>query len=86
MFFNFSSKIIFLIKKALNRIWKGSDENGKRLLSLAEFQMAIIYHHVLINEIEGDQLFNELDVNRLGLLDYDVFLAKLMVFFNKSLF
>ena len=48
--------------------------------------MAIIYHHVLINEIEGDQLFNELDVNRLGLLDYDVFLAKLMVFFNKSLF
>jgi len=48
--------------------------------------MAIIYHHVLINENEADQLFNELDVNRLGLLDYDVFLSKLMVFFNKSLF
>jgi hypothetical protein len=42
--------------------------------------MAIIYHHVLINENEADQLFNELDVNRLGLLDYDVFLSKLMVF------
>jgi hypothetical protein len=49
--------------------------------------MVIIYHHVLISENEADQLFNEFDVNRSGLLDYDLLLSQLMVrhFFNKSL-
>jgi Ca2+-binding EF-hand superfamily protein len=64
---------------ALNRLWKEPDVNGKRMINLEEFQKAIIYHHVLINENEAQQLFNELDIKRTGLLDYDEFLTKLLV-------
>lgn len=70
---------ILLELLALNRLWKEPDVNGKRMINLEEFQKAIIYHHVLINENEAQHLFNELDVKRTGLLDYDEFLTKLLV-------
>ena len=65
--------------KEINRLWKEPDEQGKRLMTLAEFQDMFVFHHIPMEVKEASQLFQELDTNHTGLLDYDLFVARLVV-------